>query len=275
MRADLHLHTHFSDGKYSPEEVIQKAVEADLQGLAITDHDTVRGIVDARSACLEANLIFITGVEISTAISGNEIHMLAYDFDPEYGPLLGLFDSQRERRQRRALEFIIKLRKGGVEIPPADELSLGDGGDEGTVGRPHIARLIVKSGAAESMDEAFTEFLSPGSRTFVPKSFPNVEEVLKLIEDGGGVSILAHPGHMTSHADLLKLIDLGMNGVEVVHPSHDEMLQDYYGDLANRYKLVATGGSDFHGWRDGDEDNFGNYFVQWPSGGNLFHPRTL
>ncbi len=274
MRADLHLHTHFSDGKYSPQQVVQKAAEAGLQRIAITDHDTVSGIAEARIACLETNLECVSGVEISSEISDNEIHMLAYDFDPEYKPLLGLFELQRERRQQRAIGFVGALRESGVNIPPSDELSLGEA-DKGTVGRPHIARLIVDAGSAASMDEAFAKYLVPGTSTFVPKSFPEVEDVLKLIEAAGGVSILAHPGHFTSHADLLMLIDLGLNGVEVIHPSHDEVLQEYYGNLANRFNLIATGGSDFHGWREGDEEKLGSYYTEWPSEGNLFHPRTL
>ncbi|GMQ80902.1 MAG: PHP domain-containing protein [Rhodothermia bacterium] len=218
VRADFHLHTHYSDGRYSPEQVVQKAAEAGLEGLAITDHDTVSGIAEARTACLRANIRFFCGVEISTAISGNEIHLLAYEFDPEDEFLLELFKSQRERRHQRGLEFLRALRTGGIDIPPADELSLGHGSVVGTVGRPHIARLIVKSGAAASMDDAFAEYLVPGSPTFVPKSFPGIGEVLKLVQEAGGVSILAHPGHMTSHSDILRLIDLGLDGVEVVHP---------------------------------------------------------
>jgi len=275
VRADFHLHTHYSDGRYSPEQVVQKAAKAGLEGLAITDHDTAGGIDEARSACLKANIEFVSGAEISTALSDDEIHVLAYNFDPEYESLRGLFESQQERRLQRALEFISVLRKNGVDLAPDEELALGVGNGGEAIGRPHIARMIVASGAAASMDDAFGEYLVPGSPTFVPKSFPGVEEVLKLVREAGGVSILAHPGHMTSHADLIKLIDLGLDGVEVVHPSHDKVLQKYYGELADRLKLIATGGSDYHGWQRGDEENLGTYFVHWVSGGNLFHPRTL
>ncbi len=271
-KADLHVHTYHSDGRFSPEDVVRKAHTAGLSVLAVTDHDTVDGLDCARQACATLGIDFVPGAEISAEAGKDEIHLLAYGFDSKVDTFRSLLLDQRTRRRERAEAFILSLREAGLQLP--SDVDIGFGLD-GAIGRPHLAKLIVDSGAAVGMDAAFAEYLVPGSDTFVPKVLPPAEEVMNTVHEAGGVCVLAHPGHSMSDLIIRRLIELGLRGIEVFHPSHDESLTAYYGTLAKDRGLIATGGSDYHGWRDGEEQNLGAYYISWPLEGNLFGTRTL
>lgn len=271
-KADLHVHTHHSDGRFSPEEVVRKVHTAGLSVLAVTDHDTVDGLDSAGQACAALGIDFVLGAEISAEAGEDEIHLLAYGFDSKVETFRSLLLHQRSRRQERAEAFILSLREAGLRLPP--DVNIGYGLD-GAVGRPHLAKLIVDSGAAVDTEAAFANYLVPGADTFVPKELPAAEAVINTVHEAGGVCVLAHPGHSMSDLVIRRLIELGLRGIEVFHPAHDESLTAYYGTLAKDRGLIATGGSDYHGWRDGDEQNLGAYFISWPLEGNLFGTRTL
>ncbi len=225
-KADLHLHTHYSDGRFSPADVVRKAHEAGLSTLAVTDHDTVDGLESAGHACAAIGIEFVPGAEISAEAGKDEIHLLAYGFDSRDETFLSLLLDQRTRRRERAEAFIRSLREAGIKLPT--EVDSGHGPD-GAIGRLHLAKLIVDIGAAVNMDEAFDRYLVPGSETFVPKMLPHAEEVMNTVHAAGGVCVLAHPGHSMSDLIIRRLIQLGLRGIEVFHPSHDESLTAYYG----------------------------------------------
>jgi hypothetical protein len=241
--------------------VAEKAVAAGLGVISITDHDTIAGLADADVACRDLGLQLIAGTEISAEVDGYEVHILGYDFDAGHAGLGRLFESQHQRREDRFRVFVDTLRKAGI---PVGRLEDSEPHDQGTVGRPHLARLIVDTGAAESMDDAFARYLVPGAPTFVPRSFPTGASVLETLHEAGGKAVLAHPGHYTSDSIVRRLVEWGLDGLEAVHPAHDDGLSTYYRNTSARFELFVTGGSDYHGWREEDETNLGKYTVRWP-----------
>lgn len=217
------------------------AAAAGLSGLAVTDHDTLNGLPEARAAADTAGLRLTPGVEISSVVQDFEVHILAYGFDTESPLLAKLFGQQSTRRRERAEAFLRTFRERGL-LPLAARLP-----DAESLGRPHLARLLVAHGTAKTMGEAFDRYLVPGTPTFIPKPLPRGEDVVEVVRGAGGVTSLAHPGHAVPHRVVRALIEAGIWGMEVDHPAHDDMLRRYYSELADRHGLGATGGSDFHG----------------------------
>lgn len=217
------------------------AAAAGLSGLAVTDHDTLEGLAVVREEAGRAGLVFTPGVEISSAVDGVEVHILAYGFDMDSAHLARLFQEQIARRRERAEAFLNVFQERGL-LPASASLP-----DAPSIGRPHLARLLVARGTVPTMSEAFDRFLTPGTPTFIPKPLPRGEDVVELVRHAGGVTSLAHPGHGVPHRVVLALIEAGLWGVETDHPAHDDMLRDYYNRLADQHGLGATGGSDFHG----------------------------
>lgn len=216
------------------------AAAAGLSGLAVTDHDTLDGLAEARAAADKAGLRLTPGVEISSAVDGFEVHILAYEFHVDSPLLTQLFGEQSTRRRERAEAFLKTFQERGLlpataRLPPAQSL-----------GRPHLARLLVASGSAHTMSDAFDRYLVPGTPTFIPKPLPRGEDVVEIIRSAGGVTSLAHPGHAVPHRVVRALIEAGLWGMEIDHPAHDDMLRRYYSELADRHGLGMTGGSDFH-----------------------------
>jgi 3',5'-nucleoside bisphosphate phosphatase len=254
IQADLHTHTDHSDGSLSPGEVVFKAVERGLKAIAITDHDTISGLEESRDACLEYGITFVAGVEISSISAGYEVHLLGYGFDSEDESLLEFLAEQRGRREERALEFVRVFRGAGIVLDDNVEALCRDGS---IMARPHLARLLVEAGAASSIPDAFRSYLVEGTATFVPKRLPDASEVIRLVHLARGKVSVAHPGNGMSHSIILSLIQSGLDAIEIHHPSHDEVLENYYSRLAHQRGLSVTGGSDYHGWRDSDEERFG------------------
>jgi len=245
VEADLHMHSTASDGKLSPGEVVRAAVEAGARLVSLTDHDTVDGLDEARSAATGAGAEFVSGVEIS-AREEVEVHLLAYGFQESHPALSGLLADQLAARRERGERFIHVLVEAGA-LPESAALESAGGPDSpASITRPHIADLLVKNGTVQNRREAFDLFLIESADTFVPKPMPSGAEVIDAAHASGGVVSLAHPGHAVPHRVVLALINAGLDAVEVVHPSHDEMLETYYRQLASRYGLLMTGGSDFH-----------------------------
>jgi len=265
------MHSTFSDGALQPADLVATISRAGIECMSLTDHDTVSGINQAREACKDAGILFIPGVEVSTLIDGGEVHLLGYNFNLEAETLLKFLDEQRSRRWTRIIEFQQRLVRAGV---PISEIEFSNEG-ENTVGRPHLANAIVAAGGADSINEAFDRYLLPGTATFVPRELPSAAEAIDIIHDSGGIVSLAHPGDYISNQTVLNLIETGLDAIEITHPSHDERLVTYYSDLADRYDLYRTGGSDFHGWRTGDEENLGRFVVDWELPLNIRPGRTL
>ncbi len=246
-RVDLHVHTTFSDGDMTPEEMVVEAAKMGLAGIAITDHDEIAGIEEAKS-CAPQGFAVVPGVELSTSDGKTDLHILGYFIDTRDENLLGYLKVFREARLRRGIEMVERLRKMGVEIEVEAVLEIAGGG---AVGRPHIAAALLRNGCVESVEEAFRHYIGFDSPAYVPKYQLKPSDAFKLIAEAGGIGAMAHPG--TSRRDDLigDFIASGMRAIEVYHPKHGQSDVERYERLAMKLGLVATGGSDSHGRRDG------------------------
>jgi hypothetical protein len=247
---DLHLHTKHSDGLLSATELVQRAKEANLHSICITDHDTVGGIAEAVAAGKEVGLEVLPGCEISCDHQGREIHILALLIDPEDPHFLSRLSLFREERRRHLPRILARLAELGV---PVTEEEVRRFASDEFVGRPHIARAMIARGYVAHLDEAFDKFLGAHAPAYVPRPRVSAAEAIALIRGAGGVPVVAHPGvYGYSDAEVESLQALGLAGVEVLHPDHDEPLRSRYAEIARRRGLLITGGSDYHGgerWR--------------------------
>ena len=253
--ADLHTHTNASDGVHSPAALVRRAVQRGIQVLSVTDHDTVAGIAAAAKAAREEGIHFLTGIELSVTLDGEEIHLLAYGFDPAHDGLQRHLSAMKTARRERAWSIVERLRTLGVEV--ADDRLRADIESGSAVGRPHVAAALVRAGYVDTPEEAFDHYLGRGQPGYVSKPAFAAENALDLIHDAGGVGALAHPGHWMSGRQIRKLVERGLDGLETIHPSHDESLYGYYERLADGYDVATTGGSDYHGRTDAEECSFG------------------
>ena len=258
MKADLHMHSTASDGRLAPAAVMEAAAKAGLEIVSLTDHDTVMGLQEAKASALSLGMDFVVGAEVSSVTGGEEVHLLSYGFDEDNAGMLDFLELQRSRRDKRAIEFVRRFKSAGL-LPASAELpELGHGR---SIARPHIAALLVAAGTVDTHGEAFEVHLSPGGEHFVEKPMPSGAEVIDTVHSAGGVVVLAHPGHRTSHQTVVDLVAAGLDGIEVVHPSHDGMLTAYYRALASRVGLFCTGGSDYHAREDHGGSSLGEFWI--------------
>jgi predicted metal-dependent phosphoesterase TrpH len=243
-KADLHLHTTYSDGSLSPDQLVAKASELKLAAISITDHDTLRGAVKAAAAAKEAGIALIPGVEFSVLDGEREVHLLVYGLDPSREEVRLLEASQKRVRTDRAQKILLRLRTRGIEID-MDEL-LAEAG-QGNLGRPHIARVMVRRRLATSMNDAFARHLDNEVLKGIPIGYPGIAELIAKVRTLGGVVSLAHPGRIHSESQIKAYIDAGIDAIECIHPSHPYDIQKKITAIADRYHLLKTGGSDFHG----------------------------
>ncbi len=241
---DLHVHSTASDGSASPEAVVECALAAGLTAIALTDHDTIGGVAAAVAEGERRGLRVVSGCEFSVAASWGEMHVLGY-FLPTISPTLEQFlEDRRADRDRRAREMVGRLRAAGVDITFDDVLDEAQGG---AVGRPHVARLIVRAGKAADLGQAFDRFLGRGRPAFVDKVLPTFAEVAAIVHSVGGIVSAAHLKERGSRALLERLKADGLDAVETRHPSHSPDVRAHLTDLALSLKLYRTGGSDWHG----------------------------
>jgi len=250
---DLHCHSTASDGTLSPREVVQLAKDSGLSALSLTDHDTIAGNAEATSAALELNLDFLPGIEISCIFpKPGLMHLLGYGVDPRSDSLTMLTRKLIEGRDGRNLEIIERLQSLNVAIT-LQEVEDVAGGD--VIARPHIAQVLIKKGYVTNTKQAFDKYLAPGGLAFFDKEVFTSREAIGMIHHAGGVVVLAHPVQLkhTNSAQLeqsLKnLVDLGLDGIEVIHSDHDEAAVTQLTQFADKFNLLKTGGSDFHGAR--------------------------
>jgi len=245
MKVDLHIHTTFSDGKFTPEQVVKKANELKLYAIAITDHDTVDGILPAIIESKKyKGLEIIPGIELSTYHGDQEVHILGYYID--YGDLNlknQLLELQQHRKKR--LEKILaKLNNIDVNISINDVNKYSDGT---SVGRPHIAQALIEKGYVSSIKEAFDKYLGKGRPAYVPRKKLTPFEAIKLIQNSNGIPVLAHPGLLEDDSIIYELINNGILGIEVIHKDHTQDDTNRYIKIALEHNLLLTGGSDSHG----------------------------
>jgi predicted metal-dependent phosphoesterase TrpH len=247
---DLHVHSTASDGELSPEAVIRRVAAARIAAVALTDHDTVAGVPAAIEAGRSLGVRVVGGCEFSVAAPWGEMHVLGY-FLPSDSPQLEDFLVRcRTDRERRGRAMVERLHRIGLALSEDDVLAEADGG---AVGRPHVARALVRRGHVGSVGEAFDRYLARGRPGFVDKALPTFVEVAILVHQVGGVVSAAHLKDRGTRALLQLLQSEGLDAVETRHPSHDPDVRARLTDLALSLKLVRTGGSDWHGDPEGDE----------------------
>ncbi|PTM59311.1 PHP domain-containing protein [Desmospora activa] len=249
---DLHVHTTASDGMQSPEDVVRLAREIGLAGIAITDHDTVEGVKRGQKEGERLGVKVIAGVEISTLADGRDIHVLGYGMEIEDRHFLARLQQQRESRKQRNTQIIQRLHKLGIDIRMEEVAAKKrDRSPDANIGRPHIAEVLVEKGVAGSMDEAFSRWVGEDGAAYVAISRITPEEAIQLIQQAGGVPVLAHPGSYKNDGLVDRLAKRGLVGIEVRHPDHNEQMERRYRQLASNHGLIPTAGSDFHGERQG------------------------
>lgn len=248
MFADLHLHTSFSDGTYSPEELAGHAAAHGLAAVALTDHDTVEGCDRMAAACAVRQLEFIPGAELTAEHEGHELHLLAYFIDPAHPPLLRALERFQVVRQERIREITARLNTLGVPLEAAAVFSLANCS---APGRPHVARALVQHGHCGSLDEAFERFLKRHRPAWVPKVRMTAAAAIDLIHAAGGLAVLAHPGLNRLDAAIPALVASGLDGLECFHSKHSTTASAHYAEMAADHSLLVTGGSDCHGMNKG------------------------
>ncbi len=254
---DLHMHTIYSDGAYTTEELLTKAKNSGLNIISITDHDTIHSIKEAIEIGNDIGIEVIPGVELSTDIEDKEVHLLGYFIDIEHDELKKYLKFFRDERIYRAKRMIEKLKLLGINISIDDVMEISR---DSAIGRPHIALALLKLGVVSDYYEAFHKYIRDNGPAYERKIHVSPQSALKLISDAGGLSFIAHPGHLKESV-LLSLINAGVDGIEVIHPSHNDYQINFYRGIVNQYCLLESGGSDFHGGAKGDEDNLGKYLI--------------
>lgn len=250
MAIDLHSHSTASDGSAEPSALVRLAVEQGLTTLALTDHDTQEGIEEARAATAGTDLELIAGTELSLEYDAGGMHLLVLWLEPGSGPLQSRLATLRQWRNRRNEQIVAALTELGMPMT-IDEVTEEAG--SGSVGRPHIAAVMMAKGYVESIEEAFEHWLAAGRPAYWSRPRLRPEEAIQLALESGGVPILAHPHTLNINraaemADLLtELSKAGLVGLEAIYSSYRQHERDGYADLARRFGLVPSGGSDYHG----------------------------
>jgi len=248
MFADLHLHTHFSDGTFSPEEVAALGKKFGLAALALTDHDTVEGCARMAAACEAAGIEFIPGTELTAEQAGNELHILGYFLDTQNTKLLIEIAKFQTVRQDRIREMVARLNALNVPLAADAVFALANCSSPG---RPHVARALVNAGLCSSLDEAFERFLKMNRPAWVPKMKMLALDGIELIHQAGGLAVMAHPGLNRTDEVIPELVAAGLDGIECFHTKHSNGTAQHYLKLADKHRLLVTGGSDCHGLSKG------------------------
>jgi predicted metal-dependent phosphoesterase TrpH len=246
---DLHTHTTHSDGSATPTELIEAAAARGARAVAITDHDTVDGLGEARIAAARVGIELVNGIEISAEYSPGTMHVLGYYFDDSHSELLAELELLKQARKQRNPEIARRLRELGIDIY-YDEVEMLAGNE--VVGRPHFARLMVERGFAASIQDAFDRFLAKGAPAYVEKKRPSPAEAIALIHNACGVAVLAHPYQLKLSCDdterlVRRLAEYALDGLEAIYSRHTAEQRAAYASLAERCGLLITGGSDYHG----------------------------
>ncbi|WP_163192664.1 PHP domain-containing protein [Clostridium thermarum] len=253
--SDLHIHSSYSDGSLTPKEIIDISKSKGINCISITDHDSILSQYELSK--ISEEITIVPGLELSSEYNGHEIHFLGYFIDVFNTELISVLNDIHKERVERVYTIIGRLRKLGINISECD-IKLDS---FVSMGRPHIAKLLLDKGYVKSLREAFHLYLAKGRPAYIERYKLNYKEALKLIKNSGGISVLAHPGELYKGIDPEKLIrDLkiyGLCGIEVFHPSHDSKDINNFYNLSKKYKLVICGGTDYHGSNTKSDINIG------------------
>lgn len=258
MSIDLHLHSIMSDGTFSPVELVSQAADLNIKAISITDHDSIDGIETGIEEGKKRNIEVVPGVELSSDLDGIDIHFLGYFIDYKNNDFINHLKKLRQMRYERASEMVRKLKEVGINIDLCDVLNIAK---NGAVGRSHIARVMMGRGYIDSIEEAFEKYIGRYAFCYVEKYVYTPKDVIEIIKNVGGVSVLAHPGISDCDELIPEFIRYGMNGLEVIHSEHTLEQIEHYTNLANSYNLIVTGGSDYHGLSEKRRKQLGSVIV--------------
>jgi predicted metal-dependent phosphoesterase TrpH len=254
---DLHLHTRHSDGSYTPQETVTRAREVGLAAIAITDHDSLSAIDEARQSA--GNIECISGVELSCDYQGVDIHMLAYFVDHNFTPLVDKVRFYQQERLKRGMSIVEKLNELGIDLKMETVTRMAR---DATIGRVHVADALLKEEYVRTFDEAFSRYLGYHAPAYVPKTHFEPAEAIELVHQAGGITVMAHPGSTRRDDAIAFLKGVGMDGIEVYHSKHTPAQVRYYKEMAARNSLLISGGSDWHG-RNDPRSEMGNQHVPY------------
>lgn len=250
MKSDLHIHTLYSDGVFSPEKIVDTAIAVGLQAIALTDHDNVLSYQVAKDYLKKENkedkLEIIQGIEVNTLYKNYEIHILGYFMDVNNSDFQNLLKIQQQARVKQTKEIISLLaRKEGIKIKFDDiKKQVAEGG---SIGRPHIAKAITNAGGTSSVIEAYAKYIHDDSPVYVQRKTVTPQDAVEIIYDAGGVPVIAHPHDIDIAESLIKeLMQYGLRGIEAYHRKHSPACVEYFSSMAEELGLIVTGGSDFH-----------------------------
>ncbi len=241
--AELHTHSTCSDGQFAPAEVARQVHEAGARWWSLTDHDTCDGVAVAAAEAARLGIRFMSGIEVS-AQHLRSVHVLGYGVDPQHEGLVTFMRSRVDDRHARMDAMVRKLNSIGVQVTMAEVMRHAG---RSSPARPHLARALIECGYVNTMEEAFSRLIGEGKPGYVDSPWPTVEQAIEIIHDAGGVAVLAHPGQYEQDEMIGAWVDAGLDGIEVIHPRHDAEARWRYERAAERYHLLRTGGSDFHG----------------------------
>lgn len=244
---DLHMHTTASDGRSEPATLVREAWARGIRTMSVTDHDTTAGTAAAAAECERIGMGFVPGIEITAVSDHKDVHVLGYGVGAQSGALATILAAQREQRVARAREIADRLARAGAPIDIESLLEASRQQFAKSLARPQIAQALIAAGHAQTVAEAFERFLGEHCPAYVPHLGASPAEVVKAIASAGGVASLAHPGYSNADALIPLLVEAGLPCVEAIHSSHDDKATERYLQIAKRYDLAVTGGSDYHG----------------------------
>lgn len=250
MKSDLHIHTLYSDGVFSPEKIVDTAIDVGLQVIALTDHDNILSYQVANNYLKKENkedkLEIIQGIEVNTLYKNNEVHILGYFMDVTNSDFQNLLKVQQQARVKQTKEIISLLaKKEGIRIKFEDiKKQVAEGG---SIGRPHIAKAITNVGGTASVMEAYAKYIHDDSPVYVQRKTVTPQDAVEIIYDAGGIPVIAHPHDLDIAESLIKeLMQYGLRGIEAYHRKHSPACVEYFSSMAEELGLIVTGGSDFH-----------------------------
>ncbi len=250
MKSDLHIHTLYSDGVFSPEKIVDTAIDVGLQVIALTDHDNVLSYPVAKEYLKqtgrEDKLEIIRGIEVNTLYKNYEVHILGYFMDVENSDFQSMLKAQQQARVKQTKEIISLLsKKEGIKIKFEDiKKQVAEGG---SIGRPHIAKAITNAGGTNSVIDAYAKYIHDDSPVYVQRKTVTPQDAVEVIYDAGGIPVIAHPHDIDIADKLIKeLMQYGLRGIEAYHRKHSPACVEYFSSMAEELGLIVTGGSDFH-----------------------------
>ena len=272
MPSDLHIHTTFSDGRNTPEEIMEAAKAAGLRYISITDHDSVEGVTELYESghISSGSLRLIPGVGFSTGDGGHDVHILGYNIDIYNADLQEKLEEISEARWTRFTEIVELLRGLGYEIGETEVLT-----DEGmckAIGRSHVARVLVKKGYFDSVRACFDQLLKRGQPAYVPHFRVSAEELISLIRGAGGIPVLANPKAVGDETVIMTLAAQGLQGIEAFYPTYDRQDTQHYLDVAQQHGLLVSGGSDYRGVPGRGTEEIGQFTIEDVYAKNFYRP---